>query len=146
LKIREILELTKTMPIAEIAKAHLSIGEKPTRAALKRAGAYSIVGQAGWHLDETVDLSVLDRSIYEIADHLKAERARELLVRANLDSNLRNPAEDAQAFRKRHSFDLDVTLVKELKLHCVKQDKKLYEAVETAIRVYLSENEEGQGV
>ena len=40
--------------------------------------------------------------------------------------------------RKRHSFDLDVRLVKELKFHCVREDKTLYEVVEAAIRDYLT--------
>ena len=35
MKIKEILELTKTMKIDVIAKEHLSIGEKKARAVLK---------------------------------------------------------------------------------------------------------------
>jgi len=145
LKISEILELTKTKPIAEIAKEHLTIGEKPTRAALKRAGCYSIVGQPGWFLDETENESNLERSIYEIADELKEERNVILKERANLGSNkvtsvLKSTAvfDTDPVYRKRHSFDLDVALVKELKLHCVKSDITLYEAVEDAIRNYLN--------
>lgn len=146
MKVSEILELTKTMPISEIAKTHLNIGEKPARAALKYAGAYTIVGQSGWFLDKDVEPSILDRSIYELSDEVKEERARELKLAANLGSNLRDEEEQPSIHRKRHSFDLDVALVKTLKLHCVKQDKKLYEAVETAIRNYLIEHEEGKGV
>lgn len=147
MKISEILELTKTMPIAEVAKAHLTIGEKPARAALKHAGCYSVVGQPGWFLDEDRDLSVLDRSIYDVANEVKQIQTNGLKEAANLGSNLRNE-DSPQGVRKRHSFDLDVALIKELKLHCVKEDKKLYEAVETAIRTYLYEHEreDGKGV
>ncbi|WP_391123503.1 hypothetical protein [Psychrobacillus sp. L3] len=143
MEIREILELTKTKPIAEIAKEYLTIGEKPARAALKRAGCYTIVGQPGWIFDDTENPSNLDRSIYEIADEVKSEKKTILKDRANLDSNqLKYTLENAHIYRKRHSFDLDVALVKELKLHCVKQDKTLYEAVETAIQNYLTNDRE----
>lgn len=144
MKISEILELTKTKPLPEIAKEYLTIGEKPTRAALKRAGCYAIVGQSGWHLDESENVANLDRSIYEIADELKAEREAILKDRANLGSNKLTSVPKSTAvydtdpvYRKRHSFDLDVALVKELKLYCVKNDITLYEAVETAIKGYL---------
>lgn len=141
MKISEILELTKTKPVAEIAKEYLTIGEKPTRAALKRAGCYTIVGQAGWYLDETENIANLDRSIYEVADEIKVEREAILKDRANLGSNKVTKIisnEMNPIYRKRHSFDLDVALVKELKMHCVKNDITLYEAVEDAIRNYLN--------
>lgn len=41
--------------------------------------------------------------------------------------------------RKRSSFDLDVDLLKELKIQAVIQDKNVYEMVENAIRNYLAE-------
>lgn len=151
MKIKEILELTKTKPIAEIAKEHLTIGEKPARAALKRAGCYSIVGQPGWFLDETENESNLERSIYEIAHELKEERSIILKEKANVGSNeltsvQKTAVYDADPiYRKRHSFDLDVALVKELKVHCVKSDITLYEAVEDAIRTYLNEHKREDG-
>lgn len=150
MKIKEILELTKTKPIAEIAKEHLTIGEKPARAALKRAGCYSIVGQPGWFLDETENEANLERSIYEIADELKEERSIILKDRANVGSKLTSVQKTAvydedPIYRKRHSFDLDVALVKELKVHCVKSDITLYEAVEDAIRTYLNEHKRDDG-
>ncbi|EIM05340.1 hypothetical protein A1A1_16790, partial [Planococcus antarcticus DSM 14505] len=50
--------------------------------------------------------------------------------------------------RKRHSFDLDVRLVKQLKLKSVQDDKPLYETVEEAIRLYLlkDNDEDGQAL
>ena len=145
MKISEILELTKTKPVAEIAKEYLTIGEKPTRAALKRAGCYSIVGQPGWFLDETENEANLERSIYEIADEIKKEKATILKEKANVGSNKLTSVPKSTTvydtdlvYRKRHSFDLDVALVKELKLHCVQNDITLYEAVEDAIRTYLN--------
>lgn len=133
MKISEILELSKNKTIAEIAKDDLTIGEKSAREALKQAGCYSIVGQAGWFLDESENPDNLDKSIYEFADQVKQQKAGVLKAMANLGTN-----EDTEFIpRKRHSFDLDVRLVKELKIHCVREDKTLYEVVEAAIRDYL---------
>ena len=39
MKVKEILELVKDRPIAEVAKEYLTIGEKPARQALKQADA-----------------------------------------------------------------------------------------------------------
>lgn len=45
--------------------------------------------------------------------------------------------ERSNIVRKRSSFDLDVELMKELKIQAVIHDKNIYEMVETAIRQYL---------
>jgi hypothetical protein len=45
--------------------------------------------------------------------------------------------EPSNVVRKRSSFDLDVELMKELKIQAVIHDKNIYEMVETAIRQYL---------
>lgn len=134
MNISEILELTKTKPIAEVAKEHLAIGEKPARLALKQAGCYTIVGQSGWFLDESENPDNLDKSIYYFADQVKQQKEGILKAAANLSLNYGTVD---MIPRKRHSFDLDVRLVKELKLHCVKEDKTLYEVVEAAIREYM---------
>lgn len=47
--------------------------------------------------------------------------------------------ERTNVVRKRSSFDLDVDLLKELKIQAVMHDKNVYEMVETAIRKYLEE-------
>lgn len=135
MNIKEIIELTQTKTIAEIAKDHLTIGEKPARQAMKQAGCYSIVGQAGWFFDESENPENLDKSIYEFADKVKQQEIGVLKAMANLGTNV----ETDFLPRKRHSFDLDVRLVKELKIHCVKKDKTLYEVVEEALRAYLDE-------
>lgn len=136
MKISEVMELSKTKTIAEIAKEHLTIGEKPARQALKQAGCYSIVGQAGWFLDESENPDNLDKSIYEFAEQVKQQQNGIYKATANLRMN-EDTSNGLFIPRKRHSFDLDVRLVKELKLHCVKEDKTLYEVVEAAIREYM---------
>ena len=139
MKIKEIIDLTKQKPLAKIAKENLSIGEKPTRKAMQRAGCYTIVGQPGWIFDDSQNPINLERSIYDFYEEVKAVEKEEILQMAKVGTN----EETDYIPRKRHSFDLDVRLVKELKLHCVEEDKTLYEAVEKSIRDYL-DNQKGR--
>ncbi|MDQ0884610.1 hypothetical protein [Peribacillus sp. V2I11] len=41
--------------------------------------------------------------------------------------------------RKRSSFDLDIELMKDLKIQAIVHDRNVYEIVETAVRQYLKE-------
>lgn len=136
MKIGEILELSQSETIANIAKNYLTIGEKIARQSLKQAGCYSIVGQAGWFFDETENPENLETSIYEFANQVKRQQDGIIKAAANLGIN-EDTNGDPYIIRKRHSFDLDVRLVKQLKLHSVKNDITLYEAVEQAIRDYM---------
>lgn len=137
MKISEIIELTKELPLAEIAKDRLAIGEKQARQAMKRAGCYTVVGQAGWIFDDTENPENLNRSIYDFAKIVQEERKEELkTVRYEPSIKVENGVP-----RKRHSFDLDVRVVRDLKLYCVREDKKLYEVVELAIKDYVKKNE-----
>lgn len=137
MNISDIIDMTQTKTIAEIAKEYLTIGEKPAREALKQAGCYSVVGKPGWFFDESENPENLNKSIYDFADQVKKQQQGIFRAAANLDSN--EDWEKLMVPRKRHSFDLDVRLVKELKIHCVKKDKTLYEVVEKALRAYLDD-------
>ncbi|HDR6313110.1 TPA: hypothetical protein QCU60_005138 [Bacillus cereus] len=64
--IKDILELTQTMRVSEIAK-DLEIGEKKAVAGLKKAGCTFTSGRSGWYLAEGTDESVLEQSIYDFA-------------------------------------------------------------------------------
>lgn len=214
MKIREIIELSKTDSLAKIAKEHLSVGKEKAREGLKKAGCYSINGLKGWHFKG--DESVLDQSIYDfvsttrkakpspnvsnkrnksvetIESNISKKRANieieetkkqlaPTLERKKVSSNVNNTTDvnfdtnvgikvgtgtdsstnnitdsnslidtdnatnidantniGAGITRKRASFDLDVQLVKKLKVQAVLQDKNLYEMVELAIRHYLN--------
>ena len=65
MKVKEVLELTQTTKISDIAKQHLTIGEKYARTALKTAGCYSLQGKRGWFYEG--DPHVLEKSIYDFA-------------------------------------------------------------------------------
>lgn len=182
MKIKEIIELTKTDSLAKIAKEHLSVGKEKAREGLKTAGCYSKNGVKGWFFDG--DESVLEQSIYDfVSTNRKAKPSpnvsnkKNRSIKSSESNNSRESAkvEIAQTkkqvaptienfntnvkdntnvdfdtnvnfdtnvgtdiSRKRASFDLDVELVKQLKVQAVLQDKNLYEMVEIAIREYLN--------
>ncbi|MBJ8073613.1 MULTISPECIES: hypothetical protein [Bacillus] len=71
MKIKDILELTKTKRVSEIAKESLEIGEKKAVEGLKKAGCYNISGKRGWHFDG--DESVLEQSIYDFVAPTKGK-------------------------------------------------------------------------
>jgi vacuolar-type H+-ATPase subunit I/STV1 len=178
-KIGELLELTQSKKLAEIAKEHLEIGEKKAIAGLKEAGCFNISGKRGWFYDKE-DKSVLDQSIYDFApittrggkpkakanvlteptkrtkapknktakevndtknqrSNVSEESSKEEIAKANeqVAPTLEQTSEPTLVVRKRSSFDLDVELMKELKIQAVINDKNVYEMVETAIRKYL---------
>jgi hypothetical protein len=72
MKIRELLELTQTELLVEIAKNRLGISRDKTRYALKHAGCYSINGKRGWFFEG--DESVLEQSIYDFVDGKQINR------------------------------------------------------------------------
>ena len=140
--IKEIIDMTQEKTIAEIARDHLDVGEKTAREALKRAGCYSIVGQRGWFFDDSENPENLEKPLSEFVEIVKQEKEKLYKAAANVQTYKSNKP---QPLRKRHSFDLDVNLVKELKLKSVRDDVRLYEAVEDAIRLYLQHDQYEEG-
>ncbi|MFJ5625691.1 hypothetical protein ACIQD3_24220 [Peribacillus loiseleuriae] len=150
MKIGEILELTKTKSLAEIAKEHLSVGKEKARDALKRAGCYSKNGVKGWFCD---DQNVLEQSIYDFVELSKINRKPRPNLRTNERNDKKNQRsnvhekrakdeieltiEQTNVIRKRSSFDIDVELMKDLKIQAIVHDRTVYEIVETAVRQYL---------
>lgn len=63
MQIKSLLEMTLTKNIAQIAKEHLTIGEKPLREALKLIGCEQNKGKRGWFYNGSED--VLEKSIYD---------------------------------------------------------------------------------
>ena len=178
MKIKEILELTQSEPLNKIAKEKLTIGEKPTREALKKAGCFNQSGKRGWFFDG--DESVLEQSIYDFSPPKKINRTGIVKPKANVSTNVTNERKkettkeqvnlttneqtnqrlnvsakdqikqankqiaptleqtnEKTIVRKRSSFDIDVELMKELKIKAILHDKNVYEIVETAIRNHL---------
>ncbi|KZR57497.1 hypothetical protein [Pseudobacillus badius] len=160
MKIGELLELTKIEPLDKIAKERLTIGKMKAREAMKAAGCYSKNGVRGWFYDGPPEL--LERSIYEFVEggQQKArpnvrtnkqknnssleqkQHSTRKNQRANKKSEPTNViAERTNVIRKRSSFDLDVEVMKRLKIQAIVHDRTVYEIVETAIKKYLDELE-----
>ncbi|MCU4971078.1 hypothetical protein OCD64_29615 [Bacillus toyonensis] len=162
MKIKEILELTQTMKLAEISKKFLEVGEKKASAGLKEAGCTYTSGRSGWYLAEGTDESVLEQSIYDFVAPTKGKakanvstkeptlqpsnvgkafeeikKGKEEVATTKEETNVRT-LERKSVVRKRSSFDIDVELMKELKIQAVIHDKNIYEIVETAIRKELT--------
>lgn len=162
MKIKEILNLTQTMKLAEVSKKYLEVGEKKASAGLKEAGCTYTSGRSGWYLAEGTDESVLDQSIYDFVAPTKGKakanvstkeptlqpsnvvtaieeikKGKEELATTKEETNVRT-LECNSVIRKRSSFDIDVELMKELKIQAVIHDKNIYEIVETAIRKELA--------
>jgi len=162
MKIKEIVELTQTMKLAEISKKYLEVGEKKASAGLKEAGCTYTSGRSGWYLAEGTDESVLEQSIYDFVAPTKGKakanvstkeptlqpsnvgkaveeikKGKEEVATTKEETNVRT-LERKSVVRKRSSFDIDVELMKELKIQAVIQDKNIYEIVETAIRKELA--------
>lgn len=160
MKIKDILQLSMTQTMATIAKERLTIGEKPLRSALKAVGCEHQNGKKGWQYNGD-DPKVLEQSIYSFVQ-TKAKAANQPTNERNNESMneqtkelsnqrtslptiepINQPSneptnEQTHIVRKRASFDLDVNLLKELKIFAIRADKNVYEVVEQAIREHLS--------
>ncbi|HDR7420617.1 TPA: hypothetical protein QCX17_005190 [Bacillus cereus] len=160
--IKDILELTKTRKVAEIAKEFLEVGEKKAVEGLKKAGCTFTSGKPGWYLAEGMNESVLEQSLYDFVAPTKGKakanvstkeptlqpsnvgkaveeikKGKEEVATTKEETNVRT-LERTSVIRKRSSFDIDVELMKELKIQAVIHDKNIYEIVETAIRKELT--------
>lgn len=163
MKIGEIIELTQTTPLNEIAKEHLTIGEKKAREGMKAAGAEPQRGKKGWIFNGYPEN--LEKSIYEFVEpsqrgrrKVTAEPAANVptnkpenqpkIERTKVDTNQPTaepvnepenhaPHPQTPVIRKRSSFDIDVELTRQLRIKAVMEDKNIYEMVEQAIRDYL---------
>ena len=143
MKIKEIIELSQEKRIDVIAKEHLDIGEKPTRAALKLAGAVPQKGKRGWVFEGPSEN--LEKSIYDFAQ-VKASkpkanvRTKEEKKKTTNEQNdkMNTSTNEGKKKRKRASFDIEDKLLKSVKIQAVIEDRPIYEVVEDALRNYLN--------
>lgn len=108
MKIKELLDLTMTKSIANIAKDHLTIGEKTVRAALKRVGCEHENGKRGWSYTGDHP-AILEQSIYDFAQpkrktrSIKPNASIEKVIDSNVKSN--EKASTKQAHSEPDSID-----------------------------------------
>ncbi|MBX4164448.1 hypothetical protein [Priestia megaterium] len=146
MKVKEVLFLMQTKPLNEIAKEHLSVGEKLAREALKNAGAQPQRGKRGWSFGGAKEN--LEKNLEEFVE-VKVKRKVKANVSTNVTKNKTNKETKKQSsnktmnettkeqMRKRASFDIDKELLKRLKIASVIEEKNVYEIVEEALRAYL---------
>lgn len=134
--IREILELSMEKPINEIAKEHLNIGEKLTREALKKAGCYTKPGKKGWFFDGNEE--ILNQSIYDFNENkTPTKKTTQVTTKPTKNEQTQVTKKERIIIRKRFSVDLDIDLIKQLKVKSVIEDRNLYELVEIALKDFL---------
>lgn len=130
MEIGEILELTQTKKISDIAKESLSIGEKPTRDALKLAGCFNVSGKRGWFFEG--DRNVLEQSIYDFSPPIKRRISAKKEIAATTDKAeaLVNPT--SQLPDKTESKQVNKPKIKETNNPINQQvDEKISKQVET---------------
>ncbi|MCF7624656.1 MULTISPECIES: hypothetical protein [Bacillaceae] len=160
MKIGKILELIKTDTPADIAKrADVHLSEESLRKALNKAGyEYRNSGKKGWYfVGEGDEETVQEQLIYDFAtagkvstnvnkepindtnqrSNVGIKSGKEQVKQANEQSA--PTIERTNVIRKRSSFDMDVELMKELKIQAIIHDRTVYELVESAVRHYLAE-------
>lgn len=86
MKIKDILELTKTNKVAEISKEYLEVGEKKAVEGLKKAGCTFTSGRPGWYLAEGTDESVLEQSLYDFVAPTKG-KAKAVKLNASISAS-----------------------------------------------------------
>lgn len=132
MKIREILELTKTKPIKEIAKELLPVGEKAVRTILKSLNAEPPkVGFSGWTF-ENVKTEDLEKDISEFVTRKASNK--------KVDSTSTNSAENkgnSQTVIQSDKIENDISKSKNEN----KGDNKMTNAVKDEIASMLKGNE-----
>lgn len=142
LTIGEILEaLGQGKALADIGK-ELTVGKEKISKALKNAG-YLFNRGTGWTY-AGADPEPLNKDYTDFISSRKSVKkpmtsnvpTKELTNVGSKDGlNKRNN----NVVRKRSSFDIDIELMKDLKIQAVIHDKNVYEIVENAIRKELTE-------
>jgi hypothetical protein len=130
--VKEVLELTKEMSIAAIAK-QFGVGKEKISKTLKELGAEPPKSRnmgEGWYYKQ---VEALESKMVTYLERKSVTRNNE---RSKEPTN-EQTKEVTNVIRKRASFDIDVALLKELKIHAIQRDKNVYEVVEQAIRQYL---------
>lgn len=97
----------------------------------------------GWFFDG--DEKRLEQSIYDFVEPRKINHKPSPNVPTNVHKERKKETtnepslERMNVVRKRSSFDLEVGLMKELKVQAILHDRHVYEIVETALRQYLND-------
>ena len=140
MKIGELLDLSLTEPLDQIAKNHLSIGKNAARDALKKAGCFAKNGVKGWHFEG--DPAVLERSIYDFADKKKTQASKinnkpESLLPVK-EKRIQEKQEAGFEYSlKKVTYEVDESLHDELKIKAIREKRNVSEIVNEIFREAL---------
>ncbi|MCI2257235.1 hypothetical protein L2D08_23265 [Domibacillus sp. PGB-M46] len=138
MKIGEVLELTQSKKLADVAKEHLTIGEKPAREALKHAGCFIRSGKRGWLYEG--DPAVLEKSIY---DYVPPKAARKPTFQLSVKEENKeegkevgNPdiKENSKPSMKKVTYEIEEQLHDELKIKAIREKRTVSEIVNEIIK------------
>ncbi|EDW5948310.1 hypothetical protein AAP92_004639 [Salmonella enterica subsp. enterica serovar Enteritidis] len=143
LTIGEILKALKQgKSLADIGK-ELTVGKEKLSKILKDAG-YVFNRRTGWTFTRT-DQEPLNKDYTDFITPSKSVKKPTNIPtkkQTNVGSKIvlkESTKERTNVIRKRSSFDIDIELMKNLKIQAVIHDKNVYEIVENAIRKELAE-------
>lgn len=135
LTIGEILKALKQgKSLADIGK-ELTVGKEKLSKILKDAG-YVFNRRTGWTFTRT-DQEPLNKDYTDFITPSKS--VKKLTNVPTKKQTNESTKERTNVIRKRSSFDIDIELMKNLKIQAVIHDKNVYEIVENAIRKELAE-------
>lgn len=144
--LREILELlnSKGWNKAKIAKEKLPFGEKKLAELLDELGfIFSNIAPKGWSYQGKE--AFLDDDIMKFVGEIKTTKPKakensksKSVLKKEIAKEEKNKTTNVKA-RKRASFDIDVEVLKRLRIYAIKEEKNTYEIVEKAIIKYLEE-------
>lgn len=142
MNVGEILEKSKEMSIPKICKEFLQIPDKRVREKLKEIGCAYDEKKKYWIYDGS-DQTILETNIYDLVD--MKPRNKETTDQQKIVSSNQATIQPTQEInnlasneRKRFSVDIKATLIKQLKIKSVTDDRHIYEMVEEAITDYLN--------
>ena len=127
--IKEILDMTKEKQIVDIVKDDLLIGEKKLRETLKKIGARFDKREKVWRFEGNPE--DLEKSIYDFAKPTKITTARTKEQSNNVSRETLSRKNKEN--KKRASFDLDIELLKKIKLQSVQDDVNISQFVESVL-------------
>ncbi|WP_431812242.1 hypothetical protein [Lysinibacillus sp. FW12] len=152
MKIGEIIEALKHgKALADLGK-ELSVGKEKLSKALKKAG-YVFNRRTGWTFMGSGQ-EPLNKEYTEFIDQSRSVKKENANVPTKVQTNVVSKVylneqtkeltkERIKVVRKRSSFDINIELLKDLKIQAVIHDKNVYEIVENAIRKELEEMKKG---
>lgn len=141
MKIKEILELSFTVKMDDIAKEHLSIGEKRLRAILKEVGCTHQNGKRGW-IYTGEDPAILEKSVYDFTPtaHKKTVSQKSTKETKQVNNYTESKPTKKEVSKKESkkvkkvTYEIEEDLHDELKIRSIREKRNVSEIVNEIIK------------